>query len=107
MHAEEMPDMIVEIVELSIQPGSEAAFVDGVRRASDLFATSKGCRSMALHRCLEEENTFFLYVEWDSVDDHMVGFRNSPAFTRWRELVGPHFAAPPKVRHSEQVLRNF
>jgi hypothetical protein len=40
-------------------------------------------------------------VEWNTLDDHMITFRDSVDFTRWRELAGPHFAAPPVVEHLE------
>jgi hypothetical protein len=36
---------------------------------------------------------------WDTLEDHMVGFRESPAFAEWRALLGPHFAGPPAVEH--------
>jgi hypothetical protein len=29
----------------------------------------------------------------------MVGFRESELYVRWRELIGPFFAAPPTVQH--------
>ncbi|EYD77930.1 Antibiotic biosynthesis monooxygenase [Rubellimicrobium mesophilum DSM 19309] len=43
-------------------------------------------------------------MDWASLEDHTVGFRGSEAFTQWRALVSPHFAAPPVVTHSEEVL---
>jgi len=30
-------------------------------------------------------------VRWVNLGDHTEGFRGSPAFTRWREIVGPFF----------------
>jgi hypothetical protein len=38
-------------------------------------------------------------VEWDSLDAHVVGFRESDAFSAWRALIGPFFASPPEVVH--------
>jgi len=43
-------------------------------------------------------------IEWERLEDHTVGFRQSPAFTRWRELVGPYFASTPVVDHSQTVF---
>lgn len=40
-----------------------------------------------------------LTVEWDSLEAHTVGFRQSPAFAEWRALIGPYFAEPPQVEH--------
>ena len=38
-------------------------------------------------------------IFWDSLDDHMVGFRQGPLFAQWRAIVGPFFAQPPQVEH--------
>ena len=42
-----------------------------------------------------------LQIFWDTLEDHTVGFRQSPLFTEWRAIVGPFFAAPPHVEHFE------
>lgn len=99
--------MIFEIAEIDVKPGSEAAFEAAVAAAAPHFKDSKGCRSMRLERGIESPQSYRLVVGWDSVDDHMVGFRESPAFPIWRGLVGPHFASPPRVGHVETVLEAF
>jgi heme-degrading monooxygenase HmoA len=42
-------------------------------------------------------------VEWESVEDHMVGFRASEAFQEWRALLHHFYAIPPVVEHFEVV----
>ena len=42
---------------------------------------------------------YVLLVDWDSVEAHTVGFRESAAFAEWRALIGPFFAKPPCVEH--------
>jgi heme-degrading monooxygenase HmoA len=96
--------MIYEIAEIEVKAGHEADFVAGVGAAAPFFLGSKGCHSLRLTRSLEHPHRFRLMVEWATVDDHMIGFRNSDAFTEWRRLVGPHFASPPRVEHVEVVL---
>jgi len=44
-----------------------------------------------------------LLVRWVNLGDHTDGFRGSPAFTRWREIVGPFFVEPPRVEHVHVV----
>lgn len=95
--------MILEIATLDIMPGKEAAFEAGVAHARALFARAKGCRGMALRRTVENPSTYLLLVEWDRLEDHTVGFRNSEDFPRWRELVGGFFATPPVVVHGTPV----
>ena len=50
-----------------------------------------------LQRGVEQPSTYLLLVEWNSVEDHVQGFRESELFVRWRELIGSYFAAPPEV----------
>jgi len=95
--------MIYEIATIEVAPEREEAFEAGVRAARPLFDAADGCRSIGLQRSIEHPSRYRLIVGWDTVDHHMVEFRNSPAFDRWRELVGPHFASPPVVEHVSDV----
>ena len=99
--------MILETAELSISPGHEAAFEAAVREAIPLFLASGGCRRLRLHRLVETPGLYRLFVDWETLEDHTVGFRGSDAFAKWRALVSPHFAAPPSVTHSEEVLSSL
>ena len=40
-------------------------------------------------------------VYWETLDDHMVHFRQSEDFQTWRSLVGATFEKAPEVVHSE------
>ena len=62
---------------------------------------------MELQRSIEQPASYTLVVGWDSVDDHMTGFRNSDDFQEWRRLVGPYFALVPDVHHVDTVLQGF
>jgi quinol monooxygenase YgiN len=99
--------MIREIATLDIKPGEEDDFEAAVQMAVQLFQDAKGCRGLSLERSIENPSRYYLVVRWDTVDDHMVTFRESPDFQRWRELAGPHFASPPEVGHTETVLEGF
>jgi heme-degrading monooxygenase HmoA len=96
--------MIFEIAEIDVTPGSETAFEAAVSEAVPLFVASKGCHGINLQRGIERPSHYTLVVKWATLEDHTEGFRSSPAFTRWRQLVGPHFAAPPQVHHIRNVL---
>jgi len=99
--------MIHEIAEIEITPGSETRFEAAVAEASAEFRKAQGCRSLKLERSIENSSRYRLIVGWDSVDDHMVTFRNSEGFQIWRQLASPFFASPPKVEHVECVLNAF
>lgn len=100
-------DAVVEVAELHVLPGRERVFEEAVAEAAPLFQRAAGARSMALERSHEDPSHYRLVVRWESVADHTEGFRGSPAFARWRELVGEHLAADPSARHFRNVLTAF
>jgi len=44
-----------------------------------------------------------LLIEWESVEAHNVGFRESDRFPQWRALIGPFFDGDPHVEHVSDV----
>lgn len=95
--------MILEVVQLQIQPGRESDFEAALRRAAFHVLNSPGARSLRLRRCVESKGKYIVLIEWDRIEDHLVGFRQSEAFLRWREILTPYFAQPPHVEHFEEV----
>jgi heme-degrading monooxygenase HmoA len=99
--------MFFEIAEIEVKPGDEAAFEAAVAKAAPLFQRSKGCRGMELQRTVEKPLQYRLVVKWETVEDHMVHFRNAEEFQEWRKLVGPYLLAPPSVVHTHTVAVGF
>lgn len=99
--------MILEVATLTIKPGSEAAFENALAQAVPLFQKAPGALSLRLDRSIENPSEYTLTVGWAALEDHTVGFRNSEAFTTWRELAGPHFATPPSVKHLHHSYLGF
>ena len=93
--------MILERAIFAVQPGSEQDFEAAMEQAKEVVGQAGGFRSFRLQRGIERPSTYLLLIEWDSVEDHMQGFRESELFVRWRELIGSYFAAPPEVEHYE------
>ncbi|HVV30600.1 MAG TPA: antibiotic biosynthesis monooxygenase [Mycobacteriales bacterium] len=90
---------VVEHALLRIEAGREAEFEAAFAVARDILVAAEGAGAITMSRCVEEPSTYLLQVRWDSLEAHMVAFRNSPAFGAWRGLVGPFFAQPPQVHH--------
>ena len=99
--------MVWEIAQIDVKPGDEAAFEAAVEKAVPLFKGARGCKSMQLQRGVEQPSRYRLFVTWETVEDHTVGFRNSPEFQDWRGLVSHCFASPPEVEHVRQVVQGF
>jgi heme-degrading monooxygenase HmoA len=99
--------MITEIAQIDVKPGQEAEFEAAVKKATPVFKRTKGCQGMELRRSIEKPSRYRLLVNWETLEDHTVGFRNSPEFQEWRGLVGQYFASPPEVEHVQQVVHGF
>ena len=91
--------MILERAIFAIKPGQAKDFEAAFAKAGPLIRAAKGCIQADMRPGIENPDSYILLVLWESVDDHMVGFRESPAFTEWRALLGPHFASPPAMEH--------
>ncbi|PDT55131.1 MULTISPECIES: antibiotic biosynthesis monooxygenase family protein [Sinorhizobium] len=88
---------------MAVVAGQEGAFEAGVAKAASLFLRAKGCHGVSLHRVVETPNIYRLLVKWETVENHMIDFRNSADFREWRRLVGSYFDGSPTVTHSSPV----
>jgi heme-degrading monooxygenase HmoA len=95
--------MIVEIARIDVIPGLEAGFEKAFLDAIKFAAASPGYLRHELRRSVENPGRYMLRIEWQTLEDHTVGFRGSEAFTKWRAGVGGFFAAPPVVEHFAAV----
>ena len=99
--------MILEIAQIDVTPGQEAAFEAGVTQAAPIFQRAKGCQGLTLQRSHERPSRYRLFVKWETLENHTVDFRESADYQEWRKLVGTYFAAPPEVEHVTEVLSGF
>lgn len=62
-----------------------------------------GFLSLSLSRSVESPGTYLLLVEWDTLEDHTVGFRGSPEYQQWRALLHRFYEPFPVVEHYNLV----
>jgi heme-degrading monooxygenase HmoA len=93
--------MVLEHALIRTLPGTSESFETALAEARLVLAASPGFVSLRLHRGIETPDEYLLLVEWETLDDHLIGFRESEAFPAWRSLIGPFFASPPEVVHYE------
>lgn len=91
--------MILEIAMLNIRDGEEAAFERAMKSARALIAATPGFHGLQLRRCIETPNRYVLFVDWDSVEAHEVGFRKSERYSEWRRLLHHFYDPAPIVEH--------
>lgn len=96
--------MILEHADIRIDPAKAADFEAAILRGvNTVIAQAKGFQGFKVNRSIETPGRYILNIYWATLEDHTVGFRQSPAFTEWRAIVGPFFAQPPVVEHLELV----
>lgn len=96
--------MILETAILNVRAGQESAFESAMKAARPLIAATPGFHNLAILRSIETPNQYLLLVEWNKLEDHTVGFRQSDRYQKWRDLLH-HFYDPfPTVEHYEAPI---
>ena len=99
--------MILELADIRIHPGQNAAFEAAIERGlQTVIHEAQGFQGYKVNRGIENKERYILQIFWDTLEDHTVGFRQSPAFAAWRAIVGPFFAGPPMVEHFDLVAKS-
>jgi heme-degrading monooxygenase HmoA len=99
--------VILELADIRIQPGQQAAFEEAIQRGvATVITRAQGFRGYRVDRGIESPERFVLQIFWDTLEDHTVRFRGGPLFAEWRAIVGPFFATPPVVEHFTRVAKS-
>ena len=99
--------MILELADIRIQPGQQAAFDEAIQRAiSTVASKARGFQGFKVNKGIENPERYILQIFWDTLENHTVDFRGSAAFAEWRAIVGPFFAAPPVVEHFDLLTKS-
>jgi len=96
--------VVLEVAVLDVRPGMALEFEKAFGEAQQIISSMKGYQSHQLQRCIENADRYILLVNWETLEDHTTGFRQSKQYERWRELLH-HFYDPfPTVEHFESVI---
>jgi heme-degrading monooxygenase HmoA len=96
--------MILEIVDIRIHAGQQAAFEAALKEGiATTLSRSPGFISARVQHGIESPERYMVFIEWQTLEDHMQGFRNGPLYPVWRGLVGGFFASPPGMEHFSAV----
>jgi heme-degrading monooxygenase HmoA len=91
--------MILETAVLNVRPGQEAEFEAAMQKARPLIVASPGCIGMEVRPCLEKSSRYLLLVQWRTLEDHTLGFRQSEPYQEWRNLLHRFYDPMPIVEH--------
>ncbi|MBU9724239.1 MULTISPECIES: antibiotic biosynthesis monooxygenase family protein [Bacillaceae] len=95
--------MVLEAVMLHVKAGREEEYEEAFRAASKIIASMPGYISHELQRCMEVKGKYLLMVNWETIEDHEIGFRQSDEYQEWKKRLH-HFYDPfPTVEHFKKV----
>lgn len=96
--------MILEVALITIKSEQTQAFEYAFSTAQAIIAGATGYISHQLKRCIEEPNKYVLLIQWKTLEDHTVGFRQSAAFQEWKQQLHHFYDSPALVQHYETLF---
>jgi heme-degrading monooxygenase HmoA len=91
--------MVASIAMLSIIPGQEEEFErQFAQRGRGVIESARGSHDVTIGRCVESPSTFWLIVEWDSVEAHQEAMRDA-TYWSWVEFARTLYSERPQVQH--------
>jgi len=95
--------VILEVAILDVKPNEGNAFEVSFKKAESIISSMSGYISHKLQKCIEKPNRYILLVNWQTLEDHTIGFRESEKYQEWKALLH-HFYDPfPEVEHYKDV----
>ncbi len=72
--------MILEVAILEIKPDLGPDFETAFAKAQAILTGMEGYMSHQLQKSIEKDRRYILLVNWRTLEDHTVGFRNSAQY---------------------------
>jgi heme-degrading monooxygenase HmoA len=91
--------MILEVAILDVIPGQESEFQRAFAEAEQIIRAMQGYMGHELKRCIEKPSRYILLVNWQRLEDHTEGFRQSPEYAEWSALLHGFYDPFPTVEH--------
>jgi heme-degrading monooxygenase HmoA len=98
--------MILEAAFLFVKKGAEEQFEKDFEIAGQYISSIQGYLEHSLRKCIEQENKYLLLVDWEKLEDHTIGFRQSQHYLEWKKLLHNYYDPFPVVEHFEMILEN-
>lgn len=95
--------MILEVAILDVRAGQSKNFEAAFLRAEPIISSMPGYERHELRSCVEVQDRYLLLVWWQDLESHTKGFRGSPEYERWKELLHHYYDPFPVVEHYEPL----
>jgi heme-degrading monooxygenase HmoA len=97
--------MILELADITVKAGTQSDYEAGLRKALPYLTQTEGYVSHELRHGIEEPTRYLLLIMWESVEAHMVNFRDSERYQAYRAFVNEYIEAAA-VSHFELIDTN-
>ena len=81
-------------------------FQSDFAKAGQYISSIKGYAGHTLQKCIEQDNKYVLLVNWEAIEDHTIGFRQSAVYQQWKSLLHHYYDPFPVVEHYEMIISN-
>ena len=95
--------MILEVAILDVKQNQEHNFEKSFSEAQKIIVNMKGYISYKLKKCVETPNRYILLVNWEKLENHTIGFRNSTEYQEWKKLLHHYYDPFPIVEHYHSI----
>lgn len=98
--------MILESAILYVKPELQQQFEKDFQTAGQYISSIRGYIKHSLSKCIEQPDKYLLLVEWETLEDHTIGFRESPQYLEWKKLLHHYYDPFPIVEHYTSIISN-
>ena len=95
--------LVLEVAVLDVIPGQQQGFEAAFAQAESIVTQSEGYITHRLERCIELDNRYILLVEWQSLEHHATGFRQSREYQNWRSSLHHYYEPMPTALHFQKL----
>jgi quinol monooxygenase YgiN len=95
--------MVVEYIRYRVAADRRDEFERAYAQAGTPLAASSHCLHYEVARGVEEPDSYIVRIEWDSLEGHERGFRQSPEFREFFASVQPFVHEIEEMRHYESL----
>ena len=95
--------MVVEYIRYRIPEESRDEFERAYAEAGKSLDASEHCLGYELSHGVEEPDNYILRIEWDSLEGHEQGFRQSAEFRAFFAAIKPYVDAIEEMRHYDRT----
>jgi quinol monooxygenase YgiN len=93
----------VELIRYNIPENQWEQFENAYKSAGEFLSKSKYCLSYTVNKGSEEPNHYVVIIHWTSEVDHLNGFRKSPDFMPFFNLVKPYYNQILEMKHYKEL----